>query len=40
MEENENLVVGVSNTPTVQDRPEVQLSDGGAGDWGETNDGG
>ena len=40
MADTENLVVEVSNTTSVQDRTEVQLSDGGAGDWGETNDGG
>jgi hypothetical protein len=40
MAETESLVLGVTSTPVVQDRAEVQLSDGGVGDSGETNDGG
>jgi hypothetical protein len=39
-EQSEGLVVSVNSTPIVQDRTEVQLSDGAQGDWGETNDGG
>jgi hypothetical protein len=34
--DNENLVLSVSSTPVVQDRTEVQLSDGA--DEGETRD--
>jgi hypothetical protein len=40
MADSENLVVKVTSTPVVQDRTEVQLSDGAVGDGGETNDGG
>lgn len=38
MADAENLVVSVNNAPVVQDRTEVQMSDGGAGDWGENQD--
>lgn len=38
--DNNSLVVGVSTTTGPTDRTEVHLSDGGQGDWGETNDGG
>lgn len=38
MAESENLVVNTTTAPVVQDRTEVQLSDGGAGDWGENAD--
>jgi hypothetical protein len=38
MAETETLVVSVTRPPVVQDRTEVQLSDGGAGDWGENRD--
>jgi hypothetical protein len=34
----EDLVLGVERTPIVQDRTEVQLSDGAQGDWGDTRD--
>jgi hypothetical protein len=40
MAEPENLVLGVTTTPIIQDRTEVQLSDGAVGDSGDTNDGG
>jgi len=40
MDEPEPLVVSVERTPPVQDRTEMQWSDGGTGDSGETNDGG
>ncbi len=40
MAEIENLVLDMTSTPIVQDRTEVQLSDGAVGDSGETNDGG
>lgn len=36
----DSLIVGVSSTPVVQNRTEIQLSDGAVGDNGETNDGG
>lgn len=36
MADSENLVLGVQNTAGIQDRPEVQLSDGM--DSGETKD--
>ena len=38
MAEPEGLVLGVERTPIVQDRTEVQLSDGAQGDWGDTHD--
>jgi hypothetical protein len=38
MAEPESLVLGVERTPIVQDRTEVQLSDGAQGDWGDTRD--
>lgn len=38
MTTTESLVVSVETTPVVQDRTEVQLSDGGGGDWGENRD--
>jgi len=38
MTTTESLVVSVESTPVVQDRTEVQLSDGGSGDWGENRD--
>jgi hypothetical protein len=38
MSDADNLVVSVTSAPVVQDRTEVQLSDGGAGDWGENAD--
>jgi hypothetical protein len=38
MSDAENVVVSVVSTPVVQDRVEVQMSDGGAGDWGENKD--
>jgi hypothetical protein len=37
MADTESLVVGVTSTPLVQDRTEVQLSDAGQ-DSGETRD--
>ena len=40
MSDPQDLVVGVQSLPITQDRTEVQLSDGGVGDSGETNDGG
>lgn len=38
MTDSESMVVNVNSTPVVQDRTEVQLSDGGAGDSGENAD--
>lgn len=38
MSASETLVVSVESKPVVHDRTEVQLSDGGAGDWGENHD--
>lgn len=38
MSEANSVVVEVTSTPVVQDRTEVQMSDGGAGDWGENRD--
>ena len=38
MSDAEKIVVSVVSTPVVQDRVEVQMSDGGAGDWGENKD--
>lgn len=38
MPAGDDLVVSVSRPPVVQDRTEVQLSDGGSGDWGENRD--
>jgi hypothetical protein len=39
MPENSDLVVSVDRPPVVQDRTEVQLSDGAVGDTGENRDG-